>query len=65
MRILGGFQYGLEQERVLCDPLVGFGLHVPKSHPLTLMVSLHKLNKTKTQEHCLKSVLLTETTFIT
>lgn len=43
LRLLGGLQHGLEQKRVLCDPLVRFGLHVPEPHPLALRVSLHPL----------------------
>ena len=44
MSVLGVFQHSLEQQRVLCDPLMGFGLHVPDTHPVTLRVSLHPLD---------------------
>ena len=50
MRVLGVSEHGLKQQGVLGDPLVGFGLHVPKPHPLTLRMSLHPLGDgTKTQ----------------
>lgn len=50
IRVLGGFEHSLEQQWVLCDPLMGFGLHVPKPHPLTLRVSLHPLDGIKTNK---------------
>lgn len=51
MRVLGGFQHSLEQEGVLCDPLVGFGLHVPEPHSLALRVSLYPLNTGTTPQN--------------
>lgn len=43
-RVLGALQDRLEQQWVLGDPLMGFGLHVPEPHPLTLRMSLHPLD---------------------
>lgn len=51
MRVLGSLEHSLEQQGVLCDPLMGFGLHVSEPHPLTLRVSLHPLDGT--QDYCL------------
>ena len=51
MGVLGVSEHGFQQQGVLRDPLVGFGLHVPKPHPLTLRMSLHPLGDgTKTGE---------------
>lgn len=47
MRVLGVSEHSFKQQRVLCDPLMGFGLHVPESHPLTLRMSLHPLGQQK------------------
>lgn len=46
--VLGALQYRLEQQWILCDPLMWFGLHVSKPHPLTLRVSLNPLDTQKT-----------------
>lgn len=43
-RVLGALQYRLEQQWILGDPLMRFGLHVAEPHPLTLRVSLHPLD---------------------
>lgn len=39
------FEHCLEQQRVLGDPLVRLGLHVPQPHPFTLSVILHPLDQ--------------------
>lgn len=47
VRVLGALQHRLEQQWILCDPLMWFGLHVSKPHPLTLRVSLNPLDTQK------------------
>lgn len=47
LRLLGALQDLLEQQRILCDPLMWFGLHVPEPHPLTLRMSLYPLDTQK------------------
>lgn len=47
LRVLGALQDRLEQQWVLCDPLMGFGLHVPEPHPLTLWMGLYPLHMEK------------------
>lgn len=44
LSVLGALQNRLEQQWILGDPLVWFGLHVAEPHPLTLRVSLHPLD---------------------
>lgn len=44
VRVLAALQHRLEQQWILGDPLMRFGLHVAQPHPLTLRVSLHPLD---------------------
>lgn len=44
VRALGALQNRLEQQWILGDPLMWFGLHVAQPHPLALRVSLHPLD---------------------
>lgn len=47
VRFLGVSEHSFKQQGVLGDPLVGFGLHVSKSHTLALRMSLYPLEQNK------------------
>lgn len=46
-RVLSVFEHSFEQQGILCDPLMGFGLHVSKTHPIALRMILYPLERTK------------------